>query len=369
MFWYIMICVLMLYPLSVVHAGNLTGRKTQGFALAIACGILCFFMAMRDISVGVDTKHYCYVFTQFEDIPLWKVFSATTYATGQKTWEFDFEPGYRLMNKLLSWLWSSPQAITVLNSVLIMLLLYKLIGRNSPDCMLSIWLYITLGIYQTEMNVTRNAIAILIVYNAFTYVKKGAVWNYMLCCLAASTIHSAALIFIPMYWILRSVHLNLKKSTLLIMAGGTISAVFPVIRPLALKLVPNRFDKYLAANSDRGEALLVGVFYAGLVLLVWFLMTKREHGLVMAECHVGMTMFVLNMCLFCLTFSLKYAARAAALFGPYLIILLPQMLDKIQSPGRRKLVKTAVVLLCGCQYVMRLCINNIGGTMPYRFFW
>ena len=90
---------------------------------------------------------------------------------------------------------------------------------------------------------------------------------------------------------------------------------------------------------------------------------------VVNECSIGVTMFVLNMCLFSLTLSLKYAARGAALFGPYLIILLPQMLERIESRGRRTLVKAVVVLVCGCQYIMRLCINNIGGTMPYQFFW
>ena len=369
MFWYIVICVLMLYPLSIVYAGNLSGKKTQWFALVIACTTLWFFMALRNESVGVDTKYYCHVFTQFADIPISEVFSATTYATDLKTWSFDFEPGYRLLNKLVSLVCPSAQTIIVFNSFLIMLLLYRLIRNHSPDYMMSIWLYITLGVYQTEMNVTRNAIAILLVYNAFRYAQKGAVWKYVLCCLAASTIHSAALIFIPIYWVLRTVRLDEKKSALLILSGGVISAVFPVIRPVALGLVPNQFDKYLAANSNKAEALLVGVFYAVLVALVCFAMTRKERSRVVNECSIGVTMFVLNMCLFSLTLSLKYAARGAALFGPYLIILLPQMLERIESRGRRTLVKAVVVLVCGCQYIMRLCINNIGGTMPYQFFW
>ena len=28
-----------------------------------------------------------------------------------------------------------------------------------------------------------------------------------------------------------------------------------------------------------------------------------------------------------------------------------------------------IVLLSGIQYVLRMCINNIGGTLPYVFCW
>ena len=163
MFWYLVICVLMLYPYAIARAGSLTGRRTKHIALMNACLILWFFMAFRGLRVGVDTKHYAYVFSQFDDIPFSRVFTAVTYANESESWAFDFEPGYRLANKLLSLFFTSPQAITVFNSTVIMVLWYFLIKRESPCFLLSVWLFVTLGIYQTEMNVTRNAIAILMV--------------------------------------------------------------------------------------------------------------------------------------------------------------------------------------------------------------
>ena len=369
MFWYIVICALMLYPMSVVYAGKLSGKKTQPFALGIACTILWFFMAMRDLSVGVDTKYYGYVFSQFKNIPMHEVLSAVTYATETKNWAFDFEPGYRLLNKLLSFLSSAPQAITIVNSLMTLVLVYVLIRRNSSDYMLSIWLYITLGVYQTQMNVTRNAIAIMLVYNVFCYLKEGAWKKYTLYCLAAATIHSAALLFIPMYWFFRKVEMNRRNMGRILLIAGGVSVLFPLVRPFLMMLLPGKLDMYLSGSGVDLGALIVGVFYAVLFCFVCSFMTRRERRRVLAECNPGVHMFVMNMSLFCLTLSLKYAARMAGLFGPYLIILLPQMLERIESPERRKMVRTAVFLLCGCQYVMRLCINNIGGTMPYQFFW
>ena len=102
MFWYIVICILMLYPFSMVWAGSVSGKNTNHLALVSACMILCFFMAMRGWNIGVDTKYYCYVFEQFRDIPWSKILTAKTYATEAANWSFDFEPGYRIYNKILS---------------------------------------------------------------------------------------------------------------------------------------------------------------------------------------------------------------------------------------------------------------------------
>ena len=132
MLWYLVICAMMLYPYAIARAGTLTGRSTKHIALMTACVILWFFMAFRGSRVGVDTKHYAYVFSQFRNIPFSKVFTAVTYANESESWAFDFEPGYRLLNKLVSLFTTDPQAITIVNSTLILLLVFRLI-RIIPE--------------------------------------------------------------------------------------------------------------------------------------------------------------------------------------------------------------------------------------------
>lgn len=369
MFWYIMICILMLYPYILVYVGKTSEKKTQCVALMIACFILWFFMAMRSTAVGVDTKYYSYVFTQFADIPIGKVFSAVTYATDSETWAFDFEPGYRLINKIVSWFSASPQAITIVNSTLIIILLYYFVRKQSPNFLLSIWLYITLGIYQTEMNVTRNAIAIFIVYNALHYVKNHQFGKYILFCLAASTIHIAALVFIPVYWLVNYFHITPKRAIIILLAACIFGMIFPVISPYITLILPDSLDRYFNGNLLKWEMLLVGVLHAGVFLVSYLLLKKSERKLVSSVFSVGTMMFLINLCLFGLNIGLNDAARMAALFGPYIIVFIPQVLSLIKSNSKRNYATTIIVILCGCQYILRLFINNIGGTMPYRFFW
>lgn len=369
MLWYLVLCALMLYPYAIARAGSLTGRKTKHIALFTACAILWFFMAFRDIGVGVDTKHYAYVFSQFDDIPFSKVFTAVTYANESESWAFDFEPGYRLVNKLLSLFCTAPQAITVFNATLIMVLWYFLIKRDSPNFLLSVWLLLTLGVYQTEMNVTRNAIAILMVYNAFPYLRRGELLKYLAVCIFASLFHVAALVFIPLYFLVRGVKLTMGRAAVLIGAFCVVGVIFPFISPILSALVPARFAKYLEGNNEKLGSLIVGLLNGGFFLLTLFLLPRKQRGRVFRRERLGVMLLTVNLCFFGLNIGLGDASRMAALFGPYLVILLPRMLTLIPDRRRRWEAAALITALSGVQYVLRMCINNIGGTLPYDFFW
>lgn len=369
MLWYLVICAMMLYPYAIARAGDLSGRKTKHIALFTACTILWFFMAFRDISVGVDTKHYAYVYSQFRNIPFSKVFTAVTYANASESWAFDFEPGYRLANKLLSLFFSSRQAITVFNSTVILVLWYFLIKRDSPNFLLSVWLFITLGVYQTEMNVTRNAIAILMVYNAFPFLRRGDFPKYLAVCLLASLFHIAAIIFIPVYFLVRAVKLDRRRMILLVAVFCAVGVIFPFLSPYVSALVPARFAKYLQGNNEKLGSLIVGVLNGGFFLLTMLLLPRKQRGRVFRRERLGVMLLTINLCFFGLNIGLGDASRMAALFGPYLVILIPRMLTLIENRARRQEAAALIVLLSGVQYVLRMCINNIGGTLPYAFFW
>lgn len=359
----------MLYPYCIVCVGKNSGRNTNRIALFGACMILCLFMALRKKSIGVDTKYYCYVFHQFSKIPWSKVFTAKTYATEAANWTFNFEPGYRLYNKLLSCISDWEQFITIGNSIIIFTLLYRLILKNSANYLLSIWLYITLGIFQTEMNVTRNAIAILLVYNSFQYIEQKKFWKYVLCCVVAASFHVTAVVFIPVYWIIDRMKISVPKCVSLVLGCVMLGMIFPIISNYLLKILPYGLHKYLVNGNHELQSILIGVLNAGIFGIGYLLNDKESRKNIFVTEKVGMMMLVLNLCSFGVTVGFGYASRLAALFGPYLIITIPRIVDKIQNEKRRTMAISLITVISGLLYIARLCINNIGGTMPYQFFW
>ena len=91
----------------------------------------------------------------------------------------------------------------------------------------------------------------------------------------------------------------------------------------------------------------------------------------MFECEaIGVWMLMLEMLFFCIGYDVAAATRMAALFGPYLIIFIPRLIETgIESKSVRLNVIALVMVLSGMQYIVRLQINNIGSIMPYQFFW
>lgn len=369
MFWYLFICVLMCYPFLLVYVGKKHGINTQKIALQISVLILMFFMALRDKMIGVDTKYYCYIFEQLRDTPVSKIFSVVTYGVKGSNWVIDMEKGYRLYNKLVGLIFNSPQMITVVNSCIIMMLLYFLIKKKSNDYFLSIWLYLTLGLFQTEMNVSRNAIAILICYHALDYINEKKLLKYLVWICVAATIHKSALIFIPLYFVLKKPIPSGKRMRFLIgisVAGGVGCLI---LAPYIQNIFPMGLGKYLTASNEKTESLLVGGLYVAIVFFIWFMMKREERQNIYSVCSMGMWMFTLNIACFGLNIGFKMAARVAALFGVYIIILIPDLIHEIQNKKRREMITILLIAGCGLQYILRMMINNIGGTMPYSFFW
>ena len=133
--------------------------------------------------------------------------------------------------------------------------------------------------------------------------------------------------------------------------------------------IPYALAKYFTKSNSRMESIAVGAFYALLVAFVLYKMTPEECKKLESKEPQGLFLTMAALSLYGLNLGLASAARMAALFGPYLIVLLPRMLEYINCPRRRAATIQWLAVAAGLQYVLRLLINNIGGTMPYQFFW
>lgn len=132
-------------------------------------------------------------------------------------------------------------------------------------------------------------------------------------------------------------------------------------------LLPYALAKYFTKSNSRMESIAVGAFYALLVAFVLYKMTPEECKKLESKEPQGLFLTMAALSLYGLNLGLASAARMAALFGPYLIVLLPRMLEYINCPRRRAATIQWLAVAAGLQYVLRLLINNIGGTMPYQF--
>lgn len=367
--WYLILCAVLLSQcLLCAHAQRL-GRSAQRPVLWVCGGILWLFMALRAETVGVDTKYYRRIYEQFSDIPLHEFLTANLYPTRSSRWVLSLEPGYRLLNAVFSRLLFGGQWLTVLTASATIGLLCRWIDRDSPDRMLSIYLYVTLGIFQTEMNVSRNAIAILMVYCAFFHIRRRQPLRFAAKVLIAASFHRTALIFLPLYGLSGRLRLTCRQMLCIAAAGGLLGLAYPSVSGAAAVLLPDGLSGYFSTSNSRMESVAVGAFYAVLFCCTLAFLSPQERAEAQVCQAFGLLMLSAAFCLYGLNLGLHAAARMAALFAPYSIVLLPRLLRCIRCPRKRAAATQWILLLSSVQYMARLLVNNIGGTMPYRFFW
>ena len=265
--------MLLIFPMCYACIGYIREINVNNLVLSICIGLLVFFMGCRADSMGADTCQYVYGFEQIVATLCTELFITKIYGVGG--YELNFEYGYRLYNKLVSLISEKPQTITIANSLLIMALLGKLLKGHSPYVFFSAWLYITLGIYQTQMNMARNAIAILLCYLGCKYMAEHNVIKFLICVTLATLFHSSSVLFIPLYWLVTKTKLTGKRVKKILLLSMGCGFAFSFVRPLFVRFLPFGFGRYFAGNTSKFESLIVGLFHLTLIIVVIFFTEKK----------------------------------------------------------------------------------------------
>ena len=173
-FWYELIFAIMCSFMVVSFIARYLRFNINIVSVAVSSAVLWFFMAFRSMFVGTDTKQYVYIFEQIVNVKFSELLSTRLYFYGGR-YLFglsDLPKGYLIFNKLLTYISSNGQTITIACTTLIFAFMIRLLKKRSSYPMLSLWLFYTLGIYQTDMNVMRNAVIIFWCYLCFDLVEK-----------------------------------------------------------------------------------------------------------------------------------------------------------------------------------------------------
>ncbi|MGG7620214.1 EpsG family protein [Bacillus coreaensis] len=288
-----------------------------------------------------------------------------TYNINNFTWELiqsQDDIGFGVLQMILQRYSEDPQILifttAVITNVLIIIGLYK----YSRLFELSIYVYITGGLFLVTMNGIKQCLATAIIFTATKYLIEGNWFRYILVVIFASLFHQSALILIPIYFLVRyrawskATVILLFFSILIVLGFNQFSKV------LFTAIEDSQYGVYGGFNEGGANILRVIVFAVPLVIAFFGREKLRK---IYPESD-----FIVNMALIGLSFMIISTgnwifARFNIYFELYQIILISWII-KVFREKDQKLVYYAIVVCYFAYYYYETVINlNIKYTSNY----
>ena len=329
MIYYILIvCLIFAINFSFVRKDRnvLLIEKDKSFEKQI-CMIVAFALIIiatfRSNSVGTDMGRYSYIYYyyRYEELDLF----------------------FSLLFKISDVLGLSFSAINFVTAILIYSCVCFVICKYSPNVLISIVLYLTLGLYARSLNMIRQMLAAALLMMTVSSLKEGNFIKFLFWVLLASLCHISAIIFLVVYP-LRKVKFGWKT----LLFGILLGALIIVFLPIAVKIVSSiigvdYYSRYFKTDMFNSLELFRLTNIVAIFSFVIFIVFRKKfierYSQEQKIYNLFLNIYFLYVLLLIVTTFLPSATaigRISTYFYFSIIFLVPMLL---------KLVKTDIVFL------------------------
>ncbi len=335
------------------YAANAKGNdslKTTYITLCI-CSFLPFFLvsALR-YDVGTD---YDFIYKKY------------FYFINEGGKKFS-EPGFNLINKISYHIYKDPVLMFGIVSFLIYTFLFLAIFQQSEHICLSILIFVISGIFFNSMNQIRQAISMAIFLYDLKYLFRRDKVRYFFWIILAMTIHSSAIIYIPVYFLYKfkadiKVHLGIFFCSLF---------GFPVLKKLIIAVISKtKYAWYLGSLFDENNFYLIGFTFSFIILVVahfYYFYGKNQENKAYN--------FFLNMefiAMMSLLFSsiIPQSDRIYYCFNYIEILFVPLIVFSEKIAHRRIVLYMSIFLFYLSKLLYDVYVNGWYYVIPYQTFF
>lgn len=324
---------------------------------------LCFFMltfvaGIRSVNVGIDTEQFCRAYQMIGMTPWDNLFSS-----------FRYEWAFLLLCKVLNYISVNPQLLLIVSSILINVPLGVFIFRNSSSAVLSAFLYVGLGLYASNMNIMREAIAVSFVLIAFEMLKANRNLLFFLFVAIASGFHQTAP-FLVILWPLWRLGFN-RKSILVYVTLFIVSFIFAhqISNLLASLLGREQLYNSEFTGSNYFGALLKALLalFIAVIVLNYFRVGQRV-GIQLSNvdqfyCHMLMLWILFSI----LGMQIQIFSRLCMYFNVFALVGITRALRFIENAGERVFIMLLLGVVAFSYFIIvGLFRPEWQGVIPYE---
>ncbi|WP_058301192.1 EpsG family protein [Gorillibacterium timonense] len=282
-----------------------------------------------------------------------------SYRYGIFTWEtidYSKDFGFNIMQLLLRQISGDPQLLIFVTAAITTCLIAWILYHYSRMYELSLYLYITTGMFTTSMNGIRQFMAAAIIFAGTKYVMNGDWKRFFLLVLLASTVHRSALVLLPIYFLVRKPAWT-KQTFLLIGVAVLIVLGFnQFMGTLFTVLADTQYSHY--STFSEGGASYIRVLIAAGPLTVAFYGREKLKSLA-PKLDPIINLSLINALFLLIATQNWIFARFSIYFGLYQLLLIPWII-KVFREKDQKLVYY-LILLFYLFFFLYECIIAYGG--------
>ncbi|NRF90522.1 EpsG family protein [Paenibacillus frigoriresistens] len=244
------------------------------------------------------------------------------YKVNDFTWDqvkAEKDIGFGILQMILKSYTEDPQLLIFLTALVTNVLIVYVLYKYSRLFEVSIYVYITSGLYIVSMNGVRQFLASAIVFAATKYLFVGSWQKYFLVVAFASTFHGSALILIPIYFIVRRKAWTLSTLAILFMAVIIIIGYNVLSDAIFAAIADTHYSEY--KNFQEGGANIIRVAVGAVPLLFAYLGRNKLREIFPHGDYV-VNMSLLNFIIMAIATQNWIFARFTIYFGLYNVILM-----------------------------------------------
>ncbi len=330
----ISLCALLSY-------GNVS-LKIKNFLYWGCATSLAILSAIRDFTVGADTLNYCQGYRYIRQLSF------------KNAMRFGWEQGYVAVNWLLGQLFNDERVLLVFMAAFILLPIFIWIKKESQWPLLSLIVFVGMGMWNSSMFILRQWCAMAILTLSYKYIKERRFVPFILLVLIAMMFHRTAAIFILAYFI-ESVSIN--KSS--IFFSIPLSIAIGLLGGKVLGIL-NRFARISeGGNFNGGVSMLIVLWLCVSVPFVCF------KGRIPERIEFYFKLVFLAAFLQPIAFTFSNWARIVVYFSISLTVFLPNLIGELTGDNTRNIklrIPVGIVLLL----IMFVWFKTTN-AQPYRF--
>lgn len=342
---YLLMSVVSLF---ILLFGKVTKNKNSIFIWTLAALPLIIVSGLR-YKVGADYLSYARIFDHIS----------------HGYFDKGLEQGFIWLIQLIQFFTSDYVWMFIIVSFITIYLVFLVIRKESKNPILSVYLYITAGLFFASFNGMRQFLSVSIMFYSIRYIKERNLFKFILCMIPAILFHYSSIFYLFLYFLYGKKY----KNRTLLMILITFLLFKPIIVKILLFVVSiTKYSGYVGGVFDVDNKSIIQIF-VNLLLLVFALFYNRKN---IKEDKDYSFYLMLHLIYTILTFYIGTVPLISRLrwgVGLPLILFIPEILNREKNRKTRFIFTVIIVLLYFAYFYYTIGVLNYNLVLPYEWIF